>query len=62
MATSSIFSDVAALQDQVRGIWRFRRVAITVAWCVALVLWTAVFLFPSTYEGTAKIYVDTGTT
>jgi protein tyrosine kinase modulator len=62
MATSSIFSDVAALQDQVRGIWRFRRVAITIAWCVALVLWTVVFLIPSTYEGTAKIYVDTGTT
>ena len=62
MATSSIFSDVAALQDQVRGIWRFRRVAIVVAWCVALVLWTVVFLIPSTYEGSAKIYVDTGTT
>ena len=62
MATSSIFSDVAALQDQVRGIWRFRRVAIIVAWCVALVLWAVIFLIPSTYEGTAKIYVDTGTT
>ncbi|HEY3809405.1 MAG TPA: XrtA system polysaccharide chain length determinant [Steroidobacteraceae bacterium] len=62
MATSSIFSDVAALQDQARGIWRFRRVAIIVAWCAALVLWTVVFLIPSTYEGTAKIYIDTGTT
>jgi polysaccharide chain length determinant protein (PEP-CTERM system associated) len=62
MATSSIFSDVAALQDQVRGIWRFRRLAIIVAWCVALVLWTVVFLIPNTYEGSAKIYVDTGTT
>ena len=62
MATSSIFSDVAALQDQVRGVWRFRRVAIVVAWCVALVLWTVVFLIPSTYEGSATIYVDTGTT
>ena len=62
MATSSIFSDVAALQDQVRGLWRFRRVAIVVAWCVALALWAVVFLIPSTYEGSAKIYVDTGTT
>jgi polysaccharide chain length determinant protein (PEP-CTERM system associated) len=62
MATSSIFSDVAALQDQVRGIWRFRRIAIIVAWCVALVLWTVVFLIPSTYEGSATIFVDTGTT
>ena len=62
MATSSVFSDVAALQDQVRGIWRFRRIAIIVAWCVALVLWTVVFLIPNTYEGSATIYVDTGTT
>ena len=62
MATSSVFSDVAALQDQVRGIWRFRRIAIVVAWCVALVLWAVVFLIPSTYEGSATIYVDTGTT
>jgi len=62
MATSSIFSDVAAFQDQVRGMWRFRRVGIVVAWAVALVLWAVVFIIPSTYEGTAKIFVDTGTT
>ena len=62
MAASSIFSDVAALQDQARGIWRFRRIAIIVAWCVALALWTVVFIIPNTYEGSAKIYVDTGTT
>src|ERR1700734_1759543 len=62
MATSSVFSDVAALQDQVRGIWRFRRIAIIVAWSVALVLWTVGFLIPSTYEGSPTIYVDTGTT
>jgi polysaccharide chain length determinant protein (PEP-CTERM system associated) len=62
MATSSVFSDVAAFQDQVRGLWRFRRVAITVAWSVAIVLWIVILVFPSTYEGTAKIFVDTGTT
>jgi polysaccharide chain length determinant protein (PEP-CTERM system associated) len=62
MATSSIFSDVVALQDQIRGMWRFRRIAIVVAWCTALVLWAVVFLIPSTYEGSAKIFVDTGTT
>ena len=62
MATSSIFSDVAALQDQLRGIWRFRRVALGVAWCTALVLWAVVFLLPNTYQGSATIFVDTGTT
>jgi polysaccharide chain length determinant protein (PEP-CTERM system associated) len=62
MATSSTFSDLAALQDQLRGIWRFRWIALTVAWCVALVLWAVVFLIPNTYEATAKIFVETGTT
>jgi polysaccharide chain length determinant protein (PEP-CTERM system associated) len=62
MATSSMFSDVAALQDQLRGIWRFRWVALITAWCVALVLWAVVFLIPNTYEASATIFVDTGTT
>ena len=62
MATSSTFSDVAALQDQLRGIWRFRWVALVTAWAVALVLWAVVFLIPNTYEASAKIFVDTGTT
>ena len=62
MATSSIFSDVAALQDQLRGLWRFRRVALAVAWCTAAVLWAVIFLFPNTYEASATIFVDTGTT
>ena len=62
MATSSIFSDVAALQDQLRGIWRFRRVALAVAWGTAAVLWAVIFLLPNTYQGSATIFVDTGTT
>lgn len=62
MATSSIFSDVAALQDQLRGLWRFKWIALIVAWCTAVVLWVVVFLIPNTYEASAKIFVDTGTT
>jgi polysaccharide chain length determinant protein (PEP-CTERM system associated) len=62
MATPSIFSEVAALQDQLRGIWRFKWVALGVAWGVALVLWAVVFLFPNTYQASATIFVDTGTT
>ncbi|HEV2268369.1 MAG TPA: XrtA system polysaccharide chain length determinant [Steroidobacteraceae bacterium] len=62
MATSSIFSDVAAMQDQLRGLWRFRRVALAVAWCTAAVLWAVIFLLPNTYQGSATIFVDTGTT
>jgi len=62
MATSSIFSDVAAFQDNLRGIWRFRRIALVVAWCTSLILWVVVFLIPNTYQASAKIFVDAGTT
>lgn len=62
METPSLFADVAAFQDQLRGLWRFRWVALIVAWCVALVAWLVVFLIPNTYEASAKIFVDAGTT
>ena len=62
MASSSLFTELAGLQDQVRGIWRFKWAALIVAWAVALLAWVAVFLIPNKYEATAKIFVNTGTT
>lgn len=62
MSTPSLFADFAALQDQLRGIWRFRWPALIVAWCVAVLAWTVVFLIPNTYQASAQIFVDTGTT
>lgn len=62
MASSSLFADVAVLQDQLRGMWRFKWPALIVAWCVAIVLWGVVFLIPNKYEATAKVFVDPGTT
>lgn len=62
MSTPALFADFAALQDQLRGIWRFRWIALIVAWCVAVVAWILVFLIPNTYEASARIFVDTGTT
>jgi len=53
---------VQELLDQLRGAWRFKWVALAVAWCVALVLWFGIFLIPNKYEATAKVFVDTGTT
>jgi polysaccharide chain length determinant protein (PEP-CTERM system associated) len=47
--------------DQVRGAWHFRWLALGVAWCVALVLWTFVFLIPDTYQAAARVFVDTHT-
>ena len=62
MASSSLFADVAVLQDQLRGMWRFKWAALAVAWSVAIVLWVVVFVIPNKYEATAKVFVDAGTT
>ncbi len=62
MAGSTLFADLAGIQDQVRGIWRFKWAALIVAWSVALLAWGIVFLIPNKYEATAQVFVDTGTT
>ena len=45
-----------------RGLWRFRWVAIGVAWAVCLVGWVFVILIPNTYAASARVFVDTRTT
>jgi len=62
MASGSLFSDVAVLEDQLHGLWRFKWAALIVAWCVALVFWGVIFLIPNKYQASAKIFVDSGTT
>ena len=62
MANSALFADLAGLQDQLRGVWRFRWTALIVAWSVALLAWGVVFLIPNKYDAKAKIFVNTGTT
>jgi polysaccharide chain length determinant protein (PEP-CTERM system associated) len=47
--------------DQIRGAWRFRWLALAVAWCLAVVLWVSVFLLPDTYQASARVFVDTNT-
>lgn len=62
MPSSSLFTELAGLQDQLRGLWRFKWAALIVAWTVALLAWVGVFMIPNKYEATAKIFVNTGTT
>ncbi len=62
MASSSLFADLAGLQDQLRGLWRFRWTALIVAWSVALLAWAGVFLIPNKYQAQATIFVNAGTT
>lgn len=51
------------LADQLRfhlkATWRYRWIAVVVAWTIALGGWTAVYLTPDRHEAYARVYVDT---
>lgn len=42
-----------------RGMWKYRRLGVLVAWLVAAVGSVAVVLMPDRYEASARVYVDT---
>ena len=46
------------LLDHGRGMWRFRRLALIVAWVVCMVGWLVVLALPPVYEAKARVYVD----
>jgi len=49
------------LLQELKGAWRFRRWALTVAWGVCLFGWLVVYVIPDTYESHARVNVDTRT-
>lgn len=50
---------VTQLMIYVKGVWKYRLLAVIVAWLVAIVGWIMVFKMPDDYEASARIYVDT---
>lgn len=50
---------MAQLLVYIKGIWKYRWVAIVVAWIIAIVGWAVVYRLPDNYEASARIYVDT---
>lgn len=44
-----------------RGMWKYRRVGVAVAWVVAAAGAAAVLMMPNRYEASARVYVDTQT-
>lgn len=42
-----------------RGIWRYRWIAMATAWGLAIVGWAVVWIIPDKYESRARVYVDT---
>lgn len=47
------------LSSSIAGIWRRRWLGMAVAWVVAAIGFTVVFLVPDRYEASARIFVDT---
>jgi polysaccharide chain length determinant protein (PEP-CTERM system associated) len=45
--------------DHLRGMWRFRWIALLGSWVVALVAWYFVYTMPNIYQAAAKVSVDT---
>jgi len=44
-----------------RGVWRYRWVALAAAWVIALSGWIAIAFIPNTYRSEARVYVDSET-
>jgi polysaccharide chain length determinant protein (PEP-CTERM system associated) len=42
-----------------KGIWKYRWVAVVAAWVVAVAGWIIVYKLPDDYQASARIYVDT---
>jgi len=47
--------------EQLRGMWRFRWIGVTVAWAVLLLALIVIVILPNRYEASATVFVDTQT-
>lgn len=50
---------ISLVLEQIRGMWRFRWIALGLAWLVALVGWAYVYNLPSQYTTQARVHIDT---
>ncbi len=50
---------IAQLYVYIKGTWRYRWLAMTLAWIIAIAGWIVVYNLPDNYQASARIYVDT---
>jgi polysaccharide chain length determinant protein (PEP-CTERM system associated) len=50
---------ITQLLSSVRGIWKYRWLAVAVMWLVGIAGWTRVATLPDDYQSTARVFVDT---
>ena len=57
--------DVAHLRlmliEQAFGMWRFRWLALALAWIIAIAGWVFILMMPNRYDASARVYVNTET-
>src|SRR4051812_20071224 len=53
---NDLFNQMTTL---LRGMWKYRRLGVLVAWLVAAAAAAVVFMVPDRYEASARVYVDT---
>ena len=49
------------VQRHALGMWRYRWIALAVAWGLSIVLWTVVYMLPDRFEASAQVFVATDT-
>ena len=42
-----------------KGVWKYRWIAVVAAWVIAIAGWVIVYKLPDDYQASARIYVDT---
>ena len=52
---------IGNLLVQLRALWRWRWLALAVAWGTCLLAWLVIMFLPNVYESSARVYVDTRT-
>ena len=58
--SDQVIGDVIAMvRTQAIGMWRFRWLAVVVAWCLCVTGWLSVYAMPDVYAANARVYVDT---
>ncbi|SER66169.1 polysaccharide chain length determinant protein, PEP-CTERM locus subfamily [Nitrosomonas sp. Nm51] len=50
---------ITRLYVSIKGIWKYRFLAVIIAWLVAIAGWIMILKLPDNYEASARIYVDT---
>jgi polysaccharide chain length determinant protein (PEP-CTERM system associated) len=52
---------VQMVQRHALGMWRYRWIALAIAWALSFASWVFVYLLPDRYEASAQVFVDTDT-